>query len=94
MAFTALFEKPALSCANVALKHAVKILLDVDDKLSVIEDKLTKIQECSYHTGLAFLRYASEPELDDNSRRAFLIDAAKEFTRSANQVGGRMIALS
>ena len=55
MAFQAIFVSVANKSAAILSEHLLKVLLNIESKLNVVEKKLTKIQQSPYIAGIELL---------------------------------------
>jgi hypothetical protein len=82
--FKSLYSKLAEKGANIAIKQILNILVNMDNKLDSIEDRLIKLQESKYHSGISFLEQASKAQ-NPQRKKQLLIEAANELTRAPKQ---------
>jgi hypothetical protein len=93
MAFHAIYAKIAGKSANMLADHLLKVLLNIDSKLNIIETRLKKIQQSPYVAGIELLKKANAASTDAK-RKELISDAAGKFNDALSQNDGSLKAVS
>jgi hypothetical protein len=93
MAFNAVYKAVAAKLSSSLTQQLLKVLLNVDDKLNVIEHRLAKIQYGPYLTGIDFLNQAVL-ERSEADRKDIIALASNKFTESGAQTDDVIKAIS